>query len=123
MDLEGSDGRERGEDDTSFERQSALFALSAADVLLVNMWAKVGFRKCCKAMICCTSAVGTSNVLQAVIYCTMWSHVDVRCFSAGHWPRNGRRQAAAQNHFPGERSAVKCPVTELYQCFAVAFAG
>lgn len=40
MDLEGSDGRERGEDDTSFERQSALFALSAADVLLVNMWAK-----------------------------------------------------------------------------------
>lgn len=43
MDLEGSDGRERGEDDTSFERQSALFALSAADVLLVNMWAKVGF--------------------------------------------------------------------------------
>ena len=42
MDLEGSDGRERGEDDTSFERQSALFALSAADVLLVNMWAKVG---------------------------------------------------------------------------------
>ena len=40
MDLEGSDGRERGEDDTSFERQSALFALAAADVLLVNMWAK-----------------------------------------------------------------------------------
>ncbi|KDD76959.1 root hair defective 3 GTP-binding protein, partial [Helicosporidium sp. ATCC 50920] len=40
MDLEGSDGRERGEDDTSFERQSALFALSNADVLLINMWAK-----------------------------------------------------------------------------------
>ena len=40
MDLEGSDGRERGEDDTSFERQSALFALATADVLLVNMWAK-----------------------------------------------------------------------------------
>ena len=40
MDLEGSDGRERGEDDTSFERQSALFALAVADVLLVNMWAK-----------------------------------------------------------------------------------
>ena len=28
MDLEGSDGRERGEDDTNFERQSALFALA-----------------------------------------------------------------------------------------------
>ncbi|KAK9834006.1 hypothetical protein WJX81_002422 [Elliptochloris bilobata] len=40
MDLEGSDGRERGEDDNSFERQSALFALAVADVLLVNMWAK-----------------------------------------------------------------------------------
>jgi hypothetical protein len=40
LDLEGSDGRERGEDDTSFERQSALFALAAADVVLVNMWAK-----------------------------------------------------------------------------------
>ena len=40
MDLEGSDGRERGEDDTCFERQSALFALAIADVLLINMWAK-----------------------------------------------------------------------------------
>jgi molybdopterin-guanine dinucleotide biosynthesis protein len=38
MDLEGSDGRERGEDDTNFERQSALFALSVADVLMVNVW-------------------------------------------------------------------------------------
>jgi hypothetical protein len=28
----------RGEDDTNFERQSALFALSVADVLLVNIW-------------------------------------------------------------------------------------
>ena len=40
MDLEGSDGRERGEDDNSFERQSSLFALAVADVLVVNMWAK-----------------------------------------------------------------------------------
>lgn len=38
MDLEGSDGRERGEDDTNFERQAALFALAVADVLLVNIW-------------------------------------------------------------------------------------
>lgn len=28
----------RGEDDTNFERQSALFALAVADVLLVNIW-------------------------------------------------------------------------------------
>lgn len=36
--LQGTDGRERGEDDTAFEKQSALFAMAAADVLLVNMW-------------------------------------------------------------------------------------
>jgi protein SEY1 len=39
MDLEGSDGRERGEDDTTFERQSALFALATSDVLMINMFA------------------------------------------------------------------------------------
>ncbi|KAI4354115.1 hypothetical protein L6164_003014 [Bauhinia variegata] len=38
MDMEGSDGSERGEDDTSFEKQSALFALAVADVVLINMW-------------------------------------------------------------------------------------
>ncbi|GAV78733.1 RHD3 domain-containing protein [Cephalotus follicularis] len=38
MDLEGTDGRERGEDDTAFEKQSALFALAIADVVLINMW-------------------------------------------------------------------------------------
>ncbi|CAM6108763.1 unnamed protein product [Calypogeia fissa] len=38
MDLEGTDGRERGEDDTAFEKQSALFALAVADVVIINMW-------------------------------------------------------------------------------------
>lgn len=38
MDLEGTDGRERGEDDTAFEKQSALFALAVADIVLINMW-------------------------------------------------------------------------------------
>ncbi|GJU13269.1 root hair defective 3-like protein [Tanacetum coccineum] len=38
MDLEGTDGRERGEDDTAFEKQSALFALSISDIVLINMW-------------------------------------------------------------------------------------
>ena len=38
LDLEGSDGRERGEDDTNFERQSALFALAVSDAVLVNVW-------------------------------------------------------------------------------------
>ncbi|KAJ7969262.1 Protein ROOT HAIR DEFECTIVE 3-like [Quillaja saponaria] len=37
MDLEGTDGRERGEDDTAFEKQSALFALAISDIVLVNM--------------------------------------------------------------------------------------
>ncbi|CAI0392524.1 unnamed protein product [Linum tenue] len=38
MDLEGTDGRERGEDDTTFEKQSALFALAVADIVIINMW-------------------------------------------------------------------------------------
>ncbi|XP_024159417.1 protein ROOT HAIR DEFECTIVE 3 homolog 1 isoform X2 [Rosa chinensis] len=37
MDVEGTDGRERGEDDT-FERRSALFALAISDIVLINMW-------------------------------------------------------------------------------------
>ncbi|KAF5736246.1 protein ROOT HAIR DEFECTIVE 3 2 [Tripterygium wilfordii] len=38
VDLEGTDGRERGEEDTAFEKQSALFALAVADIVLINMW-------------------------------------------------------------------------------------
>jgi hypothetical protein len=38
MDFEGTDGVERGEDQ-SFERQLSLFALSVADTLIINMWA------------------------------------------------------------------------------------
>jgi protein SEY1 len=37
MDVEGTDGQERGEDQ-DFERKSALFALATSEVLLVNMW-------------------------------------------------------------------------------------
>ncbi|KAL5594037.1 hypothetical protein BROUX41_001089 [Berkeleyomyces rouxiae] len=37
MDVEGTDGRERGEDQ-DFERKSALFALATSEVLLVNLW-------------------------------------------------------------------------------------
>ncbi|XP_020575256.1 protein ROOT HAIR DEFECTIVE 3-like [Phalaenopsis equestris] len=36
LDLEGTDGRE--EDDTTFEKQSALFALAVSDIVLINMW-------------------------------------------------------------------------------------
>nr|XP_009388548.2 PREDICTED: LOW QUALITY PROTEIN: protein ROOT HAIR DEFECTIVE 3 homolog 2-like [Musa acuminata subsp. malaccensis] len=38
LDLEGTDARERGEDDTAFEKQSALFALAISDIVLINMW-------------------------------------------------------------------------------------
>ncbi|KAF9353697.1 Dynamin-like GTPase that mediates homotypic ER fusion [Mortierella sp. NVP85] len=37
MDVEGTDGRERGEDQ-DFERKSALFSLATTEVLIVNMW-------------------------------------------------------------------------------------
>jgi hypothetical protein len=37
LDVEGTDGRERGEDQ-DFERRSALFALATSEVLIVNMW-------------------------------------------------------------------------------------
>ncbi|KAJ9069361.1 Dynamin-like GTPase that mediates homotypic ER fusion [Entomophthora muscae] len=37
MDVEGVDGRERGEDQ-DFERKSALFSLAVSQVLLVNIW-------------------------------------------------------------------------------------
>lgn len=38
VDFEGTDGLERGEDQ-SFERQLSLFGLSIADTLIINMWA------------------------------------------------------------------------------------
>jgi GTPase Era involved in 16S rRNA processing len=37
MDVEGTDGRERGEDQ-DFERKSALFSLATAEVLIINMF-------------------------------------------------------------------------------------
>ncbi|EMG50023.1 Protein SEY1 [Candida maltosa Xu316] len=37
MDVEGTDGRERGEDQ-DFERKAALFALSTSEILILNIW-------------------------------------------------------------------------------------
>lgn len=37
MDVEGTDGRERGEDQ-DFERKSALFALATSEILIINIW-------------------------------------------------------------------------------------
>ncbi|KAG1879752.1 root hair defective 3 GTP-binding protein-domain-containing protein [Suillus subluteus] len=37
MDVEGTDGREHGEDQ-DFERKSALFSLTSSEVLLINLW-------------------------------------------------------------------------------------
>jgi len=38
MDLEGTDSGERGEDRTTFERQTALYAMAVAELLIINMW-------------------------------------------------------------------------------------
>ncbi|CAK7336933.1 unnamed protein product [Dovyalis caffra] len=40
MDFEGTDSSQRGEEDTAFEKQSTLFALAVADIVLINMWYK-----------------------------------------------------------------------------------
>lgn len=37
LDVEGTDGRERGENQ-DFERKSALFSLAIAEVLIINLW-------------------------------------------------------------------------------------
>ncbi|KAJ7217672.1 RHD3/Sey1 [Mycena pura] len=37
MDVEGTDGRERGEDQ-DFERKSALFSLASSEILIINIW-------------------------------------------------------------------------------------
>lgn len=37
MDVEGTDGRERGEDQ-DFERKAALFAMATSEILIVNLW-------------------------------------------------------------------------------------
>lgn len=37
MDVEGTDGRERGEDQ-DFERKAALFALATSEILIINVW-------------------------------------------------------------------------------------
>ena len=38
MDLEGTDSGERGEDRTTFERQTSLFALALSSLLILNLW-------------------------------------------------------------------------------------
>lgn len=37
MDVEGTDGRERGEDQ-DFERKSALFSMATSEVIILNIW-------------------------------------------------------------------------------------
>ena len=39
LDVEGTDGRERGEEEVTFERKTSLFSLALAEILIVNMWA------------------------------------------------------------------------------------
>ena len=39
FDVEGTDGRERGEQQQDFERKTSLFSFALAQVVIVNMWA------------------------------------------------------------------------------------
>lgn len=38
LDVEGTDGRERGEEQRAFERKSSLFSLALAEILIINLW-------------------------------------------------------------------------------------
>lgn len=38
LDVEGTDGRERGEAEVAFEKKTSLFSLALAEILIVNMW-------------------------------------------------------------------------------------
>ncbi|KAF9671710.1 hypothetical protein SADUNF_Sadunf12G0075800 [Salix dunnii] len=38
VDVEGSDSRERGQEGATFEKQSAVFALAIADIVMINIW-------------------------------------------------------------------------------------
>ena len=38
LDVEGTDGRERGESEVAFEKKTSLFSLALAEILIVNMW-------------------------------------------------------------------------------------
>eukprot|EP01112_Ceratiomyxa_fruticulosa_P009265 TRINITY_DN2415_c0_g1_i1.p1 TRINITY_DN2415_c0_g1~~TRINITY_DN2415_c0_g1_i1.p1 ORF type:complete len:795 (+),score=167.01 TRINITY_DN2415_c0_g1_i1:263-2647(+) len=38
LDVEGTDSRERGEEDLAFERKTSLFSLALSSVLMINMW-------------------------------------------------------------------------------------
>ena len=45
LDCEGTDSKERGEERFKFEHCSSLFALAMADVLIINMWTNVNYKK------------------------------------------------------------------------------
>lgn len=100
LDLEGSDGRERGEDDTSFERQSSLFALASADIVLVNMWAKDVGRE-----------AGAGKPLLKTIF-----QVNLRLFQ----PAPGRRRTVLLFVF---RDRTKTPMEKLKETWEADLTG
>lgn len=38
FDVEGTDSKERGEDDMAFERKTSLFSLALSEILIINLW-------------------------------------------------------------------------------------
>lgn len=106
MDLEGSDGRERGEDDTNFERQSALFALAVADVLMVNIWCHdIGREQGSGKPLLKTIFQVRGGWCGASLPLAMFSVCAPHC---SRMTGEGLGQAAAEDHLPGARGLVPC---------------
>ncbi|KAJ2737788.1 Dynamin-like GTPase that mediates homotypic ER fusion, partial [Coemansia sp. BCRC 34301] len=81
MDVEGTDGRERGEHQ-DFERKSALFSLAVGEVVIVNMWenmvglyngANMGLLK--TVMEVNLQLFGTSEAKKTLLYFVIRDHV------------------------------------------------
>ena len=98
MDVEGTDGRERGEDQ-DFERKSALFALATSEVLIVNMWeqqvglyqgANMGLLKTVFEVNLQLFLKNSKNITRSLLFFVIRDHL-------GHTPLANLRQTLLQD--------------------------
>ena len=98
MDVEGTDGRERGEDQ-DFERKSALFALATSEVLIVNMWeqqvglyqgANMGLLKTVFEVNLQLFLKNSKNITRSLLFFVIRDHL-------GHTPLSNLRQTLLQD--------------------------
>jgi hypothetical protein len=98
MDVEGTDGRERGEDQ-DFERKSALFALATSEVLIVNMWeqqvglyqgANMGLLKTVFEVNLQLFLKNAKNITRSLLFFVIRDHL-------GHTPLANLRQTLLQD--------------------------